>query len=76
METIAKLGSLLQLAVALDRSESQAIRTLKLSVSGNKLQLTAYAGHPLPVEQMEVDTIAKEIKKNWGITPKLTVLIS
>jgi exopolyphosphatase/guanosine-5'-triphosphate,3'-diphosphate pyrophosphatase len=76
METIAKLGSLLQLAVALDRSESQAIRSLKLSVSGNKLHLTAYAGHPLPVEQMEVDTIAKEIKKNWGITPKLTVLIS
>ncbi len=73
IEAIAKLGSLLQLSAALDRSESQAITSLELSVKGNKLHITAHAGHPLPVEQMEVEAIAKEIKKNWGITPELNV---
>ncbi|MCD9025925.1 Ppx/GppA phosphatase family protein [Cohnella silvisoli] len=75
IEAIAKLGSLLQLAAALDRSESQAITSLELSVKGNKLQLTAHANHPLPVEHMEVESTAKEIKKNWGITPELKVRI-
>lgn len=75
-ETVTKLGSLLQLAAALDRSESQAITSLDLIISGNKLQLTAHAVHPLPVEYMEVDTIANEIKKSWGITPQLTVQIN
>ncbi|TFE27824.1 Ppx/GppA phosphatase family protein [Cohnella luojiensis] len=74
-EAIAKLGSLLQLAAALDRSEAQAITTLELSVKGSKLRLIADARHPLPVEQMEVENIAKEMKKNWGITPELSVRI-
>lgn len=69
-----KLGSLLQLAAALDRSESQAISSLEVSVrGGNKLRLTATARHTMPIERMEVDSIAKEFKKNWGFTPKLSV---
>jgi exopolyphosphatase/guanosine-5'-triphosphate,3'-diphosphate pyrophosphatase len=75
IERVAKLGSLLQLATALDRSESQAIYELELAVVSNWLSLTAHSDHPLPVEQMEVDTIANEFKKNWGITPKLIVRI-
>lgn len=75
IEAVAKLGSILQLAAALDRSESQAIKELELSVIANRLIITAQADQSLPVEQMEVDTIAKEIKKNWGITPKLNVRI-
>jgi exopolyphosphatase/guanosine-5'-triphosphate,3'-diphosphate pyrophosphatase len=75
IEAIAKLGTLLQLAAALDRSESQAITKLELHVKGKKLQLTAHAGHPLPVEHMEVESCAKEIKKNWGVTPELKVRI-
>jgi len=71
-DTAAKLGSLLQLAAALDRSESQAISSLDVSVqSGNKLKLAAASSHPLPVEKMEVESIAKDFKKNWGLTPKL-----
>ncbi|WP_373229453.1 Ppx/GppA family phosphatase [Cohnella sp.] len=73
IEAVAKLGSILQLAAALDRSESQAITELELSIAANKLNITAHADHPLPVEHMEVDTISKEIKKNWGITPQLSV---
>jgi exopolyphosphatase/guanosine-5'-triphosphate,3'-diphosphate pyrophosphatase len=75
IEAISKLGSLLQLAAALDRSESQAITSLELSFKGNQLRLIADAGHPLPVEQMEVENCVKEIKKNWGITPELIVRI-
>ncbi|BBI34983.1 Ppx/GppA phosphatase family protein [Cohnella abietis] len=75
LEAIAKLGSLLQLAVALDRSESQAITSLELAIKGKTLHLIAHADHPLPVEHMEVETYAREIKKNWGITPMLTVHI-
>ncbi|WP_027093995.1 Ppx/GppA phosphatase family protein [Cohnella thermotolerans] len=73
-DTAAKLGSLLQLAAALDRSESQAIGTLDVSVSGgNKLRLTATASRSLPMEKMEVESIAKEFRKVWGVSPKLTV---
>ncbi|QMV40745.1 Ppx/GppA phosphatase family protein [Cohnella cholangitidis] len=72
---VAKLGSLLQLASALDRSESQAILSLELSIKGSKLHMVADASHPLPVERMEVENIAKELKKNWGITPELTVRV-
>lgn len=69
-----KLGSLLQLAAALDRSETQAISSLEVSVrGGNKLRLTATASHTMPIERMEVDSVAKEFKKNWGFTPKLSV---
>jgi len=71
MDAIAKLGSLLQLAVALDRSESQAIIALELSVRGKKLQLIADSNHPLSVEQMEVDYISKEIKKIGELHPNL-----
>lgn len=73
IELAARLGTLLQLAAALDRSEAQAISALDLVIMGNKLQVVAHASHPLPVEQMETDAIAKEFKKTWGLTPKLFV---
>lgn len=73
IELACKLGSMLQLAAALDRSESQAIASVDLFISGSKLHLIAYAGRLLPVEQMEVESIAKEFKKNWGLAPILSV---
>lgn len=73
IELAARLGTLLQLASALDRSEAQAITALDLVVMGTKLQVVAHASHPLPVEQRETDAIAKEFKKTWGLTPKLYV---
>jgi exopolyphosphatase / guanosine-5'-triphosphate,3'-diphosphate pyrophosphatase len=73
MDTIAKLGSLLQLAAALDRSESQFVRSLHADAVRNKLMLTAEAGHSLAMERMEVEALAKDFKKIWGLTPVLTV---
>lgn len=72
IDLAGKLGAILQLAKALDRSESQAIETLDPIIVGNKLLLMAQAEELLPVELMEVETITKEFKKNWGLTPKLT----
>ncbi|MFD0673443.1 Ppx/GppA family phosphatase [Cohnella sp. GCM10027633] len=73
IDLATRLGSLLQLAAALDRSEAQAISALELDIVGNKLQLVAHAPFPLPVEQMETDGMAKEFRKTWGLAPKLFV---
>ena len=72
VEASARLGVLLQLAAALDRSESQGIVDLDVAVEkGKSLVLTARARHPLPMEKMEVESIAKDFKKCWGLSPKL-----
>lgn len=70
---VAKLGSLLLLAKALDRSENQSIDALDIAVRSGRLDLTAHSAYPLPVEQMEVDNISREIKKNWHLQPALAI---
>jgi exopolyphosphatase/guanosine-5'-triphosphate,3'-diphosphate pyrophosphatase len=70
-EIAAQLGSILQLAAALDRSESQAIHSLDAKTARSKLLLRAETVHSLAVERMEVDTLAKDFKKIWGLTPSL-----
>lgn len=71
-ELAARLGMLLQLAAALDRSESQAITSLEVSVGQNgRLLLNAAASHALPVETTEVQALAKDFKKCWGLSPVL-----
>ncbi|WP_219640860.1 Ppx/GppA phosphatase family protein [Cohnella sp. CFH 77786] len=72
-DSIARLGSILQLAAALDRSESQSIRNLHAEAGRGKLVLTAEAQHSLSMERMEVDSLAKDFKKIWGLTPVLHV---
>ncbi|RIE02887.1 Ppx/GppA phosphatase family protein [Cohnella faecalis] len=65
MEAVSKLGALLQLASALDRSESQAIRSLEMVILSGKLLLAALADHPLPVERLEVESLGKDFRKAW-----------
>ncbi|WP_276354191.1 Ppx/GppA family phosphatase [Cohnella caldifontis] len=71
-EAAAKLGSILQLAAALDRSESQAIRSLTAAPAPGKLLLKAEAAQSLAVEKKEVEAHAKEFKKIWGRVPVLS----
>jgi len=74
-ELVARLGMLLQLAAALDRSESQAITSLDASQGKNgRLLLDAAASHALPVETTEVQSLAKDFKKCWGLTPVLRLV--
>ncbi|MFD2334209.1 Ppx/GppA family phosphatase [Cohnella sp. GCM10020058] len=74
-ELCAKLGMLLQLAAALDRSESQAITSLHVTGGvGGRLLLDAAASHALPVETTEVLALGKDFKKCWGLTPSLRLV--
>ena len=67
---ICRLGSLQQLAVALDRSQTQAIGRLKIEVSGGKLlPACCTRRRTLAVEHKEIDTLASDFKKMWGLTP-------
>jgi exopolyphosphatase/guanosine-5'-triphosphate,3'-diphosphate pyrophosphatase len=69
---ISKLGSLLHLAIALDRSETQAIGRLSAELAGGKLILRAVrAEGALAVERKEVESLADDFKKHWGLTPVL-----
>jgi exopolyphosphatase/guanosine-5'-triphosphate,3'-diphosphate pyrophosphatase len=55
----------------MDRSQSQAIRSLELKSDGKKLRIEAESDEALSVEQVEVSALAKDFKKIWGITPVL-----
>ncbi|WP_018756075.1 Ppx/GppA phosphatase family protein [Paenibacillus terrigena] len=71
---LCKLGSLLQLAIALDKSETQSIESLNIQIRKNKLRIQALHHHGISIafEQMEVQGVAKEFKKAWDLTPILT----
>lgn len=75
LETISRLGTLLQLAIALDRSEAQSIKHLELQLTGDKLLLIASAaGSDLQLEAHKVAEIASDFKKQWGFKPDLRVV--
>ncbi|GGD74070.1 Ppx/GppA phosphatase family protein [Paenibacillus nasutitermitis] len=72
LSLICMLGSLLQLAIALDRSETQAIGRLRIEHADGKLLLyAAMAEGSLVVERKEVDALASDFRKLWGIAPVL-----
>lgn len=73
IETICRLGTLLELAVALDRSESQPLLGIEIEVQDGKLTLTpADRRGPLEMERKEVESLAADFKKIWELTPALT----
>lgn len=74
LELIYKLGTLLQLSIALDRSETQAIGQLFIHASGSSLQLRPIQPRGvLAVEQREIEELASEFKKLWGLSPGLSL---
>ncbi|CAH1222536.1 Exopolyphosphatase [Paenibacillus plantiphilus] len=74
LQLIARLGILLQLAIALDRSETQAIGRLAAEPLNGKLHLHAIrADGVLAIERKEVDAMAEDFKKIWGLAPVLTL---
>ena len=69
---VCKLGTMLLLGIALDRSETQAIGKLEAEESGSQLQLRALrASGSLAIERKEVDAIAADFKHLWGLKPVL-----
>jgi len=72
IETICRLGTLLQLSIALDRSESQSISGLAADIQGGKLLLSPLrADSSLAIERKEVEALSADFKKIWGLTPVL-----
>ncbi|OBR68527.1 phosphatase [Paenibacillus oryzae] len=72
LELVARFGVLLQLAAALDRSETQSIGRIQVRMAGRQLLLSPVLprGH-LSVERREVEELAQEFKKLWGLEPVL-----
>lgn len=65
---IVRLGTLLQLAVALDRSETQPVRRLSALAGASGLDLLLECNHSPLIEMRELDATIKDFKKNWGLT--------
>lgn len=72
LETVCRLGSLLLLAAALDRGQTQSISRLSSAVKDDVLRLQPLrASGSLALETREVDSIAKEFRKSWGLHPEM-----
>lgn len=74
LQTCVLLGTLLQLAVALDRSETQPVASLEAAVYKKRLALSVTTKHTVSIEQREVERIAEEFKKAWRLEPVLVEL--
>jgi exopolyphosphatase/guanosine-5'-triphosphate,3'-diphosphate pyrophosphatase len=72
IETAALLGMLLQLSIALDRSETQSIGRLAVTAENGILKLSAVTSSgPLDIERAEVDELSKDFRKAWKLLPVL-----
>lgn len=72
--TVAKLGSLLQLAIALDKSETQPVEKAEADVDDKKVRLRLRlrsSSLPLP-ELKEAESAGKELQKIWGLKLDIT----
>ncbi|QJC52996.1 Ppx/GppA family phosphatase [Paenibacillus albicereus] len=78
VEAAALLGSLLQLAAALDRSETQPISRLEAEAApafeeGRLLLIAVRPSGSLGLERQEVEEAGREFAKLWGLRPELSV---
>lgn len=72
IDLICKLGLLLQLAAALDRSETQAIGQIAIRSTGTELLLRPINPRgSLAVECREVEELSSDFKKHWHLSPVL-----
>lgn len=62
------LGSILQLASALDRSESQPVAKLSVKAGKKTLELSLHCRHTPVLEIAQAATLEKEFKKVWGLS--------
>lgn len=70
---IIRLGMLLQLAVALDRSETQPVEKAEAKLYGGVLKLQLYNRHSVFLELREIEALQKEFKKIFGVELKLEI---
>ena len=71
LQLIGKLGMLLQLAISLDRSETQSASLQSAEIRGRELLLHIAADSELPVEDRQLQALREDFQKEWKLTPVL-----
>jgi exopolyphosphatase/guanosine-5'-triphosphate,3'-diphosphate pyrophosphatase len=66
-DLVTRLGALLHIAVALDRSGTQPITAVDAQLIGRELRLTVTYRRPWDIEKRELKTLAKEFNKRWNM---------
>ncbi|WP_409345311.1 Ppx/GppA family phosphatase [Paenibacillus sp. MBLB4367] len=71
-----RLGALVQLATALDRSQSQPISAMQTELDKRTLKLRLSCAHSPSVELRQIESLERDFRKIWGIglTHEETVL--
>jgi exopolyphosphatase/guanosine-5'-triphosphate,3'-diphosphate pyrophosphatase len=67
-----QLGMLLQLAIALDRSETQPVQNLSAHLNKKELELQLECSHSPLIENREIELLQKEFKKVWDLQINVT----
>jgi len=67
-ELIAQLGTLLQIAIALDSSETQVVKDLQVNVVGDTVQLEILCSKQAPLETRGLDGAGRSFKKAWKLS--------
>ncbi len=70
------LGALLNVAISLDRSQTQPISSLSIKLNKKKLDLHALCKHNATIELRELENVSNEFSKIWGMKPQLSYSIS
>ncbi|NOU92348.1 Ppx/GppA family phosphatase [Paenibacillus sp. LMG 31456] len=69
LDLIAKLGTILQLAIALDISEAQSIASFSAIIDPKDLLIHAQIKNDPSFELRGVESVQKEFSKIWGLKP-------
>lgn len=70
-ELVYRLGTLLGLAVALDRSETQPLVDIRARIDKQAVRIGWTSRHDPAIELREVERTADEFKKVWGLRLKM-----
>jgi exopolyphosphatase/guanosine-5'-triphosphate,3'-diphosphate pyrophosphatase len=71
-----ELGTLLQLAIALDSSQSQLVESISVHSSRRSPELRLHCSREPKMEWAEAEALLKEFKKVWGFLPSMKVEVS
>lgn len=71
LELVYRLGALVRLAVALDRSETQPLETIRASTDKQTLNIYWTGKRNPAVELKQVERLSGEFKKCWGLRVKM-----
>lgn len=75
LELVGRLGTLLQLAISLDRSETQPVTELRATLDQQDLSIHWTCRHEPTIELGEIARISGEFRKIWGVRIKTNLAL-